>query len=69
MQWTEDLSDGIAAIDNQRKELFSRINSLVEAIRQGKCRHLINGSHCLKTISITPALAKAEACRVSPLHF
>jgi hemerythrin len=32
MQWTEDLSVGVEAIDNQRRELFIRINSLADAI-------------------------------------
>jgi len=36
MEWTEDLSTGSAAIDDQHKELFNRINALLEACRQGK---------------------------------
>ena len=36
MEWTEDLSTGSAAIDDQHKELFKRINALLEACRQGK---------------------------------
>jgi hemerythrin len=43
MQWTEDLSVGVETIDNQHKELFKRINSLVEAIKQGKCKAEITG--------------------------
>jgi len=43
MQWTEDLSVGVETIDNQHKELFSRINSLADAIRQGKCTYIIHG--------------------------
>jgi hemerythrin len=43
MQWTEDLSVGVETIDNQHKELFRRINSLVEAIKQGKCKTEITG--------------------------
>jgi hemerythrin len=43
MQWTEDLTVGVEAIDNQHKELFSRINSLADAIRQGKCTYIIHG--------------------------
>jgi len=35
-EWTEDLSTGSAAIDDQHKELFKRINALLEACRQGK---------------------------------
>ena len=36
MEWTDDLSTGSAAIDEQHRELFKRINSLLEACRQGK---------------------------------
>ena len=43
MQWTEDLSVGVDAVDNQHKELFRRINSLVDAIKQGKCKTEITG--------------------------
>jgi len=42
MQWTEDLAVGIEAIDSQHQELFSRINRLVDAIRQGKCKSVID---------------------------
>ena len=45
MQWTEDLTVGVEAIDNQHKELFSRINSLADAIRQGKCTYIIQWVH------------------------
>jgi hemerythrin-like metal-binding protein len=43
MKWTEHLSVGIDIIDNQHKELFNRINSLVEAIKQHICKHKISG--------------------------
>lgn len=43
MKWTEDLSVGVEAIDNQHKELFNRINSLVDAIKQHICKHKISG--------------------------
>ena len=36
IEWTEDLSTGSAAIDDQHKELFNRLNALLEACRQGK---------------------------------
>jgi len=36
MEWTDDLSTGSAAIDDQHKELFDRINALLEACRKGK---------------------------------
>jgi len=43
MKWTEDLSIGIDIIDNQHKELFNRINSLLEAIKQHICKDKISG--------------------------
>ncbi len=42
MKWTEDLSVGIELIDNQHKELFSRINDLVDAIKQHTCKYKIS---------------------------
>lgn len=42
MKWTNDLSVGVDIIDNQHKELFNRINSLVEAIKQHVCKHKIS---------------------------
>ncbi|HHW19294.1 MAG TPA: hemerythrin family protein [Firmicutes bacterium] len=36
LTWSESLSTGIEAIDSQHKELFSRINSLLSAMAQGK---------------------------------
>jgi len=41
MKWTEDLSIGVELIDNQHKELFSRINDLVAAIKQHTCKYKI----------------------------
>lgn len=41
MEWTQDLSVGVDTIDNQHKELFSRINSLVAAIRDHTCKYKI----------------------------
>lgn len=35
-EWTQNLSIGVAEIDNQHKELFKRINNLLDAISQGK---------------------------------
>lgn len=34
--WNEGLSVGVAEIDNQHKELFNRINNLLDACKQGK---------------------------------
>lgn len=36
--WTEDLATGVPEIDGQHKELFNRINNLLEACNQGKGR-------------------------------
>lgn len=34
--WTDDLSTGNGQIDTQHKELFSRINDLIDAMKSGK---------------------------------
>lgn len=36
MQWTPDLSTGVEEIDNQHKELITRINNLLSAMQQAK---------------------------------
>ena len=36
MEWTQDLSTGVNEIDDQHKELFLRINSLLDSCRQGR---------------------------------
>ena len=36
VQWTPDLAVGVKEIDNQHKELFKRVNSLLEAVSTGK---------------------------------
>jgi hemerythrin len=38
IQWTEDLATDVPDIDAQHKELFSRINRLLESCNQGKGR-------------------------------
>ena len=43
MEWTEDLSVGVEEIDSQHKELFRRIHNLVEAIKKGECKFVIDG--------------------------
>ncbi len=43
MEWTEKLATGISTIDNQHKELFKRINNLVIAIKQQRCKSEIDG--------------------------
>lgn len=44
MEWTEKLSIGIATIDSQHRELFKRINNLVVAIKQHRCKEEIDGT-------------------------
>ncbi len=36
IQWTEDLATGVSIIDEQHKELFARINTLLEACSRGR---------------------------------
>ncbi len=38
IEWTEDLATGVNEIDNQHKELFKRINNLLNACKEGKGR-------------------------------
>jgi hemerythrin len=38
MEWTPDLSVGVDKIDEQHRELFKRITSLVEAIKSKTCK-------------------------------
>lgn len=44
MEWTEDLAVGIPLIDSQHKELFSRINNLLTAIKEHRCKSEIDGT-------------------------
>ncbi len=44
MEWTEDLAVGVSTIDSQHKELFKRINNLVAAIKQHRCKDEIDGT-------------------------
>jgi hemerythrin len=41
IEWTEDLAVGVMAIDDQHKELFERINQLLEACHQSKGREVV----------------------------
>ncbi len=44
MEWSEKLAVGIKTIDSQHKELFKRINNLVLAIKQHRCKAEIDGT-------------------------
>ncbi len=44
MEWTNKLATGIRTIDSQHQELFKRINNLVLAIKQQRCRSEIDGT-------------------------
>jgi hemerythrin len=44
MEWTDNLAVGVATIDSQHKELFKRINNLVLAIKEHRCKSEIDGT-------------------------
>ena len=44
MEWTENLAVGIATIDTQHKELITRINNLLQAIKEHRCKSEIDGT-------------------------
>lgn len=44
MEWNEKLATGIDTIDSQHRELFKRINDLVLAIRERRCKSEIDGT-------------------------
>jgi hemerythrin len=44
LDWNEKLATGITTIDSQHKELFKRINDLVLAIKQHRCKSEIDGT-------------------------
>ncbi len=43
MEWNKKLETGIASIDSQHRELFVRINNLVKAIKEHRCKDEIDG--------------------------
>ncbi len=43
IDWTEDLSVGVSEIDEQHKELFRKVNSLLEACKLGKGKAEVGG--------------------------
>ncbi len=44
MEWSDQLDTGIKTIDSQHKELFKRINNLVAAIKQHRCKEEIDST-------------------------
>jgi hemerythrin len=44
MEWTKELAVGIETIDEQHRELFKRINGLLQAIREKRCKSEIDGT-------------------------
>lgn len=44
MEWTQDLAVGVEAIDEQHRELFTRITRLLRAIKEKRCREEIDGT-------------------------
>lgn len=41
IDWTEDLSVGVAEIDRQHQELFFQVNQLLEACHQAKGKEAV----------------------------
>ncbi len=44
MEWTKDMAVGIDTIDEQHKELFKRINGLLHAIKEHRCKSEVDGT-------------------------
>ena len=44
MEWSDKLKVGVATIDSQHKELFKRIDNLVLAIKEHRCKSEIDGT-------------------------
>ncbi|MDF2885594.1 MAG: hemerythrin-like metal-binding protein [Clostridiaceae bacterium] len=44
MLWDSKLAVGVDKIDNQHKELFNRINSLMDAMKEGKGKNEVMGT-------------------------
>jgi len=43
IEWTDDLNTDISEIDNQHREMFRRVNDLLEACGRGKGRDEVHG--------------------------
>lgn len=44
MEWTQEMAVGIETIDSQHRELFKRINDLLIAIKEHRCKSEIDGT-------------------------
>lgn len=55
VQWTPDLTVGVGEIDKQHKELFVRVNAMLEAMSQGKAQ-----AEVAKTIEFLGDYVKAH---------
>ncbi len=44
MEWTQEMAVGIETIDSQHRELFKRINDLLVAIKEHRCKAEIDGT-------------------------
>lgn len=42
IEWTEDLAVGFNTIDDQHKELFKKVDQMLEACSQGKGKEVLN---------------------------
>ena len=42
-RWRDDLATGISAVDEQHKEMFRRIDGLLQACQEGKGREKVGG--------------------------
>jgi hemerythrin len=62
MEWTEDLAIGVERLDSQHKELFNKINHLVAAIKEAKCKYIIDGTIKFLEDYATIHFAEEERC-------
>lgn len=66
IKWSETLATGVTKIDEQHKELFTRVNSLLEAMSQGKGKEEIGkvvkflGDYVVGHFSMEEALMDKE---------
>lgn len=66
IKWSETLATGVTKIDEQHKELFTRVNNLLEAMSQGKGKEEIGktikflGDYVVGHFSMEEALMDKE---------